>query len=348
MSANVKDIDIVGIASGLLTQIFEYTTDQLRELETQYGLKRNSFSWRSSLPSPKLEALRGTCFSTIEESLIIAAHFSTQPHATVLFAKCGNDPAGETFTRLMKKYGIRYDTPPTPVRPTFLTNIYVAPEDKEPIIVSLLGGASDLLRIGDVDVDAVKRAKFLMADAYNISLQALHKTTIQASHLAHEHNTKIVYGLGRHEVIRDNRQQLEAYVDLCTPDIINGNQFEFKELLFQDADKQLTDEELSRATQKYIRSKGVETAIITFAERGSRVICHNEIVPIDAYALPEAAIKDKACAGTAYMGGFLAARCQGKGYETAGKWGAYAARQTLQQYGLHPDWKIPQEISILC
>jgi sugar/nucleoside kinase (ribokinase family) len=341
----MKDIDITGIASGLYTRIFEYPQENLKELEKQFGFKQNSFSWLLTLPTFKPEEVHGVCFSTVEESLIIAAHYGRRLRTNVLFAKCGNDAIGTEFTGLIRGYGIRFETPPTSESPTFTTQIYVAQNDKESTILSLIGGASNQLAVSDIKEDIIMRSRYLMADAYNISLPNLHRVTVYASTLAHKHNTKIVYGLGRSEVIRDNRNRLEQFINDCKPDLLHGNQFEFKELLFRNPKKPIPDEDLSKAAQIYIRSRNIEVAIITFAERGSYVICHDGLIQVSAFPVPESRIKDKACAGTAYMGGFLEARCQGKDYEVAGKWGSYAASQTLRQFGLKPDWKLPPFVS---
>lgn len=345
MHDKIKDVDIVGVASGLLTRIFEYPLDTVHELERRFGFTQNSFSWLPVLPAVDDRQIRGTCFSTVEESLLIAAHMSKRTYEKVLFAVCGADAEGAEFSRLMRDGGIRYETPPSPGRRTFTTHIYVSPDDKEPTIISLTGGASDQLIAADIKQDVVARSQFLMADAYNVSVPALHEVIVYASKLAREHGTKVVYGLGRHEVVRDNRDAIETYVDTCRPEIINGNQFEFRELLFGNWNKQITDDDLSRCVQTYIRSKEVEVAIITFADRGSHVVTRRERIAVPACYVPEERIKDKACGGTAYMGGFLEALCRGKGYKDAGMWGSYAATQTLQQYGLAPDWVVPPKRS---
>lgn len=325
-----KDLDIVGLGSAHVAFFVEYPPEKIHKEALDYNFTPYTASRLSKLPPLEVDVL-GRCFSTVEDSLVIASRFGAK---TALIAKRGDDELGRYFAEQMADYGVQYDTPPLKGGETFKARIYVDSEKKEPTIISVTG-ASDKLDDQDIDENLIRHSKFFLSDAYNLIEPDLRQSVLKASDMAQKHDTKIVFGLGREVVVRDHREAVEGYIEKYKPHVLDGNRDEYSELVHAQGSDIDT---LTKRVQEYVKQKGVEIAVITLGMDGARIlVTGDEVVHVPAIAVPKEKIVDLTCAGDSFLGGFLAGLSSGKPVDVAGEWGAYAASLTIQRHGIKPE-----------
>jgi sugar/nucleoside kinase (ribokinase family) len=244
---------------------------------------------------------------------------------TAYIGKVAKDQLGDVFTHDMRAVGVTYDTTPlVGGLPTARSLIIVTPDAQRTMQTFL--GATTQLGPEDVDMRYITGSKVLYLEGYLWDQPRAKEAMRNAAVAAQKAGVKVSFTLSDSFCVARYRSEFLELVEKHV-DILFANEHEILSLYEVD--------NFDDALQK-VRGH-CEIAALTRSEKGSVVLCGNEVHVIDA--VPGVKVVDTTGAGDAYAAGFLYAYTQGLDLVTCGRLGGAMAAQVISQYGPRADVK---------
>jgi len=236
--------------------------------------------------------------------------------------KVADDQLGDVFTHDIRAVGVTYDTPRlTEGLSTARCLIFVTPDAQRTMQTFL--GATTQLGPEDLNPDHIASAKVLYLEGYLWDQARAKKAMRDAAIHAQQSGVKVSLTLSDAFCVDRYRAEFIELVEHHI-DILFANEHEICSL-YQVA---TFDEAL-----QHVRGH-CEIAALTRSEKGSVIVCGDEIHVIDA----EKGVKvvDTTGAGDAYAAGFLYAYTRGRDLATCGRLGGVLAAEVISHYGARP------------
>jgi sugar/nucleoside kinase (ribokinase family) len=287
------------IAKGVMTLIDEYRANHLY----------NAFTERR-------EVAGGSAANTMAGLASLGAR-------GMFVGKVKADRLGESFADSLKDIGVHYATAPATDGPsTASCMVAVAPDGQRSMNTHL--GASRELAPTDIKKTDIASADILYIEGYLWDAQSAKAASRKAMAIAKESGTKVAFTLSDPFCVGRYR---EEFLELLANDL---------DILFANEDEAVAlfeAESFDDVLQQLGRWGGI--AALTRSEKGSVVVCGQEVHVIDA--APVARVIDTTGAGDQFAAGFLYGLVRDKGLGVCGRLGALAAGEIISHYGARPE-----------
>jgi len=263
-----------------------------------------------------VEISGGSCGNTI-------AGFAALGGQGAFIGKVRNDQFGDVFRHDLKALGVDFATPSTVDGPSTGISLILVSTDAQRTMCTYLGAANHLSP-EDVDPNVVQNAKVTYLEGYLFDRPPAKRAFVRAAELAHGAGQKVSLTLSDKFCVDRHRPEFLGLVEHHI-DILFANEAEITALYETDS--------FDKAMQA-VRGH-CEIACLTRSERGSLVLCGDEVHVIDAETVEH--LVDSTGAGDLYAAGFLYGYTQGYDLAKCGRLGSICAAEVISHYGARPE-----------
>jgi sugar/nucleoside kinase (ribokinase family) len=245
--------------------------------------------------------------------------------------KVGKDEIGDFFSEDMGKFGIEVN-PGSADLPSGTCAVLITPDAQRTMLTNL--GAAGLVSADDVDVNLVKRAKYVYVEGYLLLSETGKAAAYRLMDLAKANNVKVALTASDPflvNILRDEMWEL-----LHGPvDLFFCNEEEAKSLTGKD-DPVACGAEIHRHA---------ENVALTLGPNGSILMHGGEAIAIEGVDIKAV---DTTGAGDMYAGALLYGITSGKSWKAAGHLASHAAARVVAQLGARLDHTFtPEEVEHL-
>ncbi|HII72388.1 TPA: adenosine kinase [Candidatus Woesearchaeota archaeon] len=305
--------DVYGIGNPIMDVLVELSHEDLK----LHPLKKGTFNL---VTSGQLKAIQ----DFIKQSTLVPggsvantmALFSQLGGKAAFCGKVGRDRYAQLYNDEMMKVGVTTHLRDSDVMTgTALT--FITPDKDRTFAVHL--GAALHLKKEDIDIEAVKRSRYVHVAGYVLEDPNLREAALHALAAAKERGTKISIDCADPALIERCREDMLKIVTEYA-DIVFANEDEATALMGVE-DPHVACNQLAKIC---------EIAVVKLGKKGSLIRKGNEVACIDPFLVNAV---DTTGAGDSYAAAFLFALSKGHDIETAGRLGSYIASRVVQTLG---------------
>lgn len=230
--------------------------------------------------------------------------------------KVGQDVYGAFYTEDLHAANVAFDTE-AGTEATGTCIVMVTPDAERTMFTNL--GISTQLQPSDIDVDAIKRSKWVYIEGYLWDAPGPRAASILAMETAKKHGVKIAYSYSDPFCVNRAREDFRSFTK------------EYVDLVFCNKDEALSFTGASDPAHalSQIIELGTNVAL-TISERGSMIAYDNHIYNIASVPVTQI---DTTGAGDLYAAGVLTGLCRDYSIADAGKLGSELASQVIAVRG---------------
>ncbi|MGC8784085.1 MAG: adenosine kinase [Armatimonadota bacterium] len=235
-------------------------------------------------------------------------------------SKVADDEHGRLYRRSLSDKGVKPNLA-VGEGSTGVSFILLTPDAQRTMCTYL--GASQQLRPDEVNIDDLRRSRYLYITGYMWDTESQKQAVLHAMQEANQAGVRVAFSLSdifcvrRHKA--DFQRLLEQHVD-----VLIGNAIEAQELSGADNPH--------RAVQ--LLADYCDVAVVTMDSRGALIRQGNVVHEIPAFRVEAI---DATGAGDMYAAGLLHGLCTGLSLEVAGRLAAYTAAQVVTKLGARLD-----------
>ena len=315
-----KEFDVIGIGNAIV-DVLVHADDEFLASE---GLAKGTMTLIDAARAkrlydkvgPAVECSGGSAANTI-------AGLASLGGRGAFVGKVHNDQLGEVFRHDISALGVAFDTPPTDSGPPTATSLILVTPDAQRTMQTFLG-ASAGLGPDDIDVVTIAAARITYLEGYLWDPPDAKKAFVKAADAAHQAGGKVSLSLSDPFCVDRHRAD---FLDLAEHHV---------DILFANEDE-ITSLYQARSFDDSLQAvRGhCEIAALTRSEKGSVIVCNDEIHIVDAEPVTD--VVDTTGAGDAYAAGFLFGVTSGRDLATSARIGGIAAAEVIGHMGARPE-----------
>jgi sugar/nucleoside kinase (ribokinase family) len=314
----MKKFDVYAIGNALVDIEYHATPQQLVE----FGIDKGVMTLIDEQRQNTLVAQLGdshekmTCGGSAANTIIALAQMGASTH---LDCRVSSDMTGQIFARDLHESGVNssLDSKPLPTGVTGKCLVFVTP-DADRTMNTFLGVSAEL-DSSDIDIEAVKAAKYIYIEGYLASAENTRDAAIEARKIAENRNIKTSLTLSDPNMVKFFRDSLTAMIG-DKVDLLFANEDEVKELAETD-----NFDDAVQLCKKLARSFA-----ITRGSQGALIFDGLELIEIQPN--PVQAV-DTLGAGDMFAGAFLYGLSQGMSFQQSGDLASLASAKIVTQLG---------------
>src|SRR3982075_2947005 len=271
---------------------------------------------------PAVEMSGGSAANTIVGIASLGAR-------TAFIGKVKDDQIGRLYSHDIKAANVAFATPPAAGGPaTGCSYILVTPDGERTMNTSL--GAAQELTPGDIDPAEVAASAIIYLEGYLWDPKNAKEACVKASSIAHGAGRQVALTLSDSFCVDRFRDEFLDLMRKGTVDLVFANEAELHSL-YQTSDFDTALGQLRADTK---------LGVVTRSEKGCVVVSKDGVVAVPASPIQK--LVDTTGAGDLFAAGFLFGLVRNAGHENAGRLGALAAAEVLQQIGARPQGSLKQ------
>ncbi len=238
------------------------------------------------------------------------------------FGKVAPDAYGEAYRHDMHRIGIDFSTAPLTEGPPTATSVILVTPDGERTMNTFLG-ASQLLKVSDIDVDIVDASAITFLEGYLFDPDEAKSAFRAAAERANAVGRIAALTLSDAFCIERHRADFRQWMESGQIGLVFANIAEMH-ALFETDDLDAAGRALAER---------VPTVVITMGAQGARVITNGEAVDVPAQPTK---VVDLTGAGDLFAGGFMMGHARGLPPAECARLGAIAAAEVISHFGARP------------
>ena len=314
----MKKYDVYGIGNALVDIEYHTSVEKLAELDIEKGLmtlideqKQNNLI---TYLGDSHESM--ACGGSAANTIIALAQLGAETHFD---CRVANDIIGQFFVRDLNDSGVHSSLNLNELL-TGVTGkclVFTTPDADRTMNTFL--GASALLDVDDVDVEAIRHSEFVYLEGYLVSADCTRNAAIQARGIAENMGIRTALTLSDPNMVIYFREGIQEMLGSGV-DLLFANEEEACELA---QSKHLNDaiERVKKVAKTFAITRGKQGAIL-----------YDGINLIDIKAHQVDAI-DTLGAGDLFAGAFLFGQSQGMNFEQSGNLASLASSKIVTQFG---------------
>ena len=314
----MKKFDVYAIGNALVDIEYHATARKLVELGIDKGVMTLIDEQRQNSLVAQLgdshESM--TCGGSAANTIIALTQMGARTH---LDCRVASDMTGQIFARDLHDSGVNssLEFKPLPAGVTGKCLVFVTP-DADRTMNTFLGVSGDL-DSSDIDIEAIKRSKYIYIEGYLASAENTRDAGIEARKIAENHDIKTSLTLSDPNMVKFFRESLNAMIG-DKVDMLFANEDEAKELAETDNFDEAVQLFKQRA-RSFAITRGREGALL-FDGIGLIEIKANPVQAIDTLG-----------AGDMFAGAFLYGLSQGMSFHQSGDLASLASAKIVTQFG---------------
>lgn len=244
--------------------------------------------------------------------------------------KVATDELGALYAKYMRQSGVffRENTRPGITG----TCIVLITGDAQRTMLTCLG-VSGQIDYEDIDLEMLKRSRFIYVEAYLLDSDCAARTILWATRIARENGVKIVLAASDANCVDRHRDLLLQVIENGI-DLLFANTQEARALSGADSDKGALK----------VLSGWCQGVAVTYGEYGSIVSFNGEVVKISPYVVSAV---DTTGAGDAYAAGLLYGILSGRTIKESGRIASFYSAKVVGQIGPRYNGDMPRELTNL-
>ena len=314
----MKKFDVYAIGNALVDIEYHATAQKLVELGIDKGVMTLIDEQRQNSLVAQLGDSHESmaCGGSAANTIIALTQMGARTH---LDCRVASDMTGQIFARDLHDSGVNssLEFKPLPAGVTGKCLVFVTP-DADRTMNTFLGVSGDL-DSSDIDIEAIKRSKYIYIEGYLASAENTRDAGIEARKIAENHDIKTALTLSDPNMVKFFRESLNAMIGVKV-DLLFANEDEAKELAETDNFDEAVQLFKQRA-RSFAITRGREGALL-FDGIGLIEIQANPVQAIDTLG-----------AGDMFAGAFLYGLSQGMSFHQSGDLASLASAKIVTQFG---------------
>ena len=314
----MKKFDVYAIGNALVDIEYHATARKLVELGIDKGVMTLIDEQRQNSLVAQLGDSHESmaCGGSAANTIIALTQMGARTH---LDCRVASDMTGQIFARDLHDSGVNssLEFKPLPAGVTGKCLVFVTP-DADRTMNTFLGVSGDL-DSSDIDIEAIKRSKYIYIEGYLASAENTRDAGIEARKIAENHDIKTSLTLSDPNMVKFFRESLNAMIG-DKVDMLFANEDEAKELAETDNFDEAVQLFKQRA-RSFAITRGREGALL-FDGIGLIEIKANPVQAIDTLG-----------AGDMFAGAFLYGLSQGMSFHQSGDLASLASAKIVTQFG---------------
>lgn len=313
-----SELDILGIGNAIVDVLSETDDGAL----VAHGLPKGSMNLVDAERSAQLYADIGgveVCGGSCANTVVGAASFGGR---TAYIGKVRDDDLGAIFTKDIREFGVRFDTPPSTDGPATARCVIMITPDGQRTMSTYLGACVEL-GPEDVDESLVAQAQVTYMEGYLWDPPRAKEAFRKAMAAATAAGRRTSLTLSDSFCVERHREEFRSLVENDI-DILFANEDEIRGLYEVDSIEDALRQVKGRCS----------IVAVTRSEHGSIVAADGERHEVPAE--PVAKVVDTTGAGDSYAAGFLYGLTHGLALPTCARLGSIAAAEIISHVGSRP------------
>ena len=314
-----KDVDLVGIGNAIVDIVTNVDDQFLKKNQLQKGSMNLINLDDSSEILKGCEIIKQISGGSAANTVVSLANLGNNVE---FIGRIKDDDFGNFFSQDIKESGAIFNSKAIETKKSSAHSIILITPDAQRTMCTYLG-ASTHFEPNNINYDSIKNSKYLYLEGYLWDSELAKKAFIQAAEIAKESKTKIILSLSDSFCVDRHR---ESFLNLITEfvDILFCNEAEIKSL-FKEVDLNKCKLEIQSLC---------ELAVITLGEKGSLIICKNNVEEIKPFIFGK--LLDTTGAGDIFAGGFIHGLINNYSLNNCGNIGSICAGYIVTQIGSRP------------
>src|ERR1700744_4233890 len=231
--------------------------------------------------------------------------------------KVKQDEGGTLYSHDIRAAGVAFNTKAALDGPATGCSYILVTGDGERTMNTYLGAAQDLTP-ADIDAAQIASARIVYLEGYLWDPKSAKDAFVKAARIAHDAGRQVALTLSDAFCVDRYRGEFVELMKNGTVDLIFANESELHSL-YQSSDFD--------TALKALRAD-VKLGVVTRSEKGCVVASSDGITAVPAFPISQ--LVDTTGAGDLFAAGFLFGLVRNAGYENAGRLGALAAAEVIQ------------------
>jgi len=313
-------IDVVGIGNAIVDVISHAEDTFLEENKLPKGAMTLIDDDRArslyQAMGPGVEMSGGSAANTI-------AGIASFGGKSAFIGKVRDDQLGDVFSHDIRSLGVTFDTAPAVDGASTARCLILVTPDAQRTMNTFLGACVDL-GPSDVDSALIASASVTYLEGYLWDPPQAKEAFRKAVKIAHDAGRKVALTLSDAFCVDRYREEFR--------DLVSGG----VDIVFANEAELLSLYEVNDFDEGLQALRGdCDVAALTRSEKGSVIVCGDEVHVIDA--APVDKVVDTTGAGDLYAAGFLYGYSNGMDLATCGRIASVAASEVISHFGARPD-----------
>ena len=316
LSLPSKKTDLIGIGNAIVDIISNVDDSFLKKNLLKKGSMKLITLEESNNILKDCEVIKQISGGSAANTVVSLANLGNNVE---FIGRINNDEFGNFFSKDIKESGARFNSKALKTNESSAHSIVLITPDAQRTMCTYLG-ASTQFESENIDYNSIIDSKYLYLEGYLWDSESAKKAFINAAKIAKESRTKIILSLSDPFCVYRHR---ESFLNLIKDyvDILFCNEDEIKSL-FEEVDLERCIKEVKSLC---------EINSITLGEKGSIIICGNNVEPINPFGLGK--VIDTTGAGDIFAGGFIHGLINNFSINNCGNIGSICAGHIVTQIG---------------
>ena len=230
---------------------------------------------------------------------------------------------GRLYSHDIRAAGVAFETAAASGGPATGCSYILVTPDGERTMNTYLGAAQELMP-SDIDAAQIAASGIIYLEGYLWDPNSAKEAFVKAATIAHGANRQVALTLSDSFCVDRYREEFLDLMRKGTVDLVFANEAELRSL-YQTSD-------FDTALKQF--GKDTRLGVVTRSAKGCVVASRDGVVAVPAFPIDK--LVDTTGAGDLFAAGFLFGLVRNAGYENAGRLGALAAAEVIQQIGARP------------